>query len=434
MPHPVLAEKEQHSDEARRWEPRPRLAALLRAFVLIAPIAASVAFVHIASSLISPPGGGTLMHVAWWVGLSAAATVVLIGIDRLTRRLLPLTALLKLALVFPDEAPSRFRTALDSGTTEDLERRLEQARAGAATDTPVEAAERLLGFVAALSAHDRITRGHSERVRAYSQMIATELRLSRDEVDRLNWAALLHDVGKLEVPAEILNKAGRPTDEEWQFIRSRPELGARLAEPLRAWLGEWSDAISDHHERWDGKGYPKGTEGDDISLAGRIVAVADVFDVITSARSYKEPGNATAARDEIARCSGAQFDPRVVRAFLGVSLGRLRLAMGPLSWLAQAPVLGRIPLSPGLATVASSAVAVVGSVAAGIVGVGGQPATASYAAAAAPAARTTPAGGIQQKAPAPLPAPLRRGGAASAFAVLTPVAAPALQLTPTAAP
>ena len=122
--------------------PRPGLAALLRAFVLIAPIAASVAFVHVASSLISPPGSGTLMHVAWWVGLSAAATVVLIGVDRLTRRLLPLTALLKLALVFPDEAPSRFRTALGSGTTEDLERRLEAAREGA--DTPVETAERLL--------------------------------------------------------------------------------------------------------------------------------------------------------------------------------------------------------------------------------------------------------------------------------------------------
>ena len=102
-----------------------------------------------------------------------------------------------------------------------------------------------------------MTRGHSERVRAYSQMIAKELRLSRDEVDRLNWAALLHDVGKLEVPAEILNKPGRRPTRSGS-IRSHPELGARLAEPLRAWLGEWTDAIADHHERWDGKGYPRG--------------------------------------------------------------------------------------------------------------------------------------------------------------------------------
>ena len=198
-------------------------------------------------------------------------------------------------------------------------------------------------------------------------MIAKELHLGRDEVDRLNWAALLHDIGKLEVPAEVLNKPGRPTDAGVELIRRHPELGAQLAEPLRAWLGEWTNAISDHHERWDGAGYPSGSAGEQISLAGRIVAVADVFDVITSARSYKDSGNAITAREEIASCAGDQFDPRVVRAFLSISLGRLRLAMGPLSWLAQAPVLGRIPLAPGVATAASSAVALVGALAAGLV-------------------------------------------------------------------
>ena len=340
----------------------------MRVFVVVAPIVASVIFVHVASQLVAAPSGSTVLYVAWWVGLSALATVVLIGIDRVTRRLLPLAALLKLALVFPDEAPSRFRAALSAGTTADLERRLADARQGVDGETPVEAAERLLGFAAALSAHDHVTRGHSERVRAYSQLIAKELRLDHDEVDRLNWAALLHDIGKLEVSAEILNKAGRPTAEEWAAIRRHPELGARLAAPLRAWLGEWTDAIADHHERWDGKGYPKGAKREEISLAGRIVAVADVFDVITSARSYKEPENPAAARDEIARCAGVQFDPRVVRAFLGISLGRLRLAMGPLSWLAQAPILGRIPLTPGVATLASAAVAVAGSFASGLVG------------------------------------------------------------------
>ena len=263
-------------------------------------------------------------------------------------------------------------------------------------------------------------------------MIATELHLSRDEIDRLNWAALLHDVGKLEVPTEILNKPGRPTDEEWQFIRSHPELGARLAEPLRPWLGEWTDAISDHHERWDGKGYPNGSAGDEISLAGRIVAVADVFDVITSARSYKEPGSAVAARDEVARCAGAQFDPRVVRAFLGVSVGRLRFAMGPLSWLAQAPVLGRIPLMPGVATVASSAVAVIGSVAAGLVG--GQQAPASLASPAQAAAAPQAVRVVQPAPPVPLPAPLRRGGAARAFALAPVAAAPIVQLATAAVP
>src|SRR6476646_2825372 len=169
-----------------RWEPRPAVAALLRAFALIAPIAASVAFVHFVSQIIGPPSGSVLRHVVWWVGLSAGATVVLIGIDRLTRRLLPLAALLKLALVFPDEAPSRFRPALRAGRTAELEGRLAHARERAEKETPVEAAERLLGYVAALSAHDKVTRGHSERVRAYAQMIGRELRLGREEVDRLN--------------------------------------------------------------------------------------------------------------------------------------------------------------------------------------------------------------------------------------------------------
>ena len=182
-------------------------------------------------------------------------------------------------------------------------------------------------------------------------MIAKELRLSPTRSTASTGRRCCTTSASSRSRRRSSTRPGRPTDEEWQFIRSHPELGARLAEPLRAWLGEWADAISDHHERWDGKGYPRGIEGDDISLAGRIVAVADVFDVITSARSYKEPGDAVAARDEIARCAGAQFDPRVVRAFLSISLGRLRLAMGPLSWLAQAPILGRMPLSPGIATV-----------------------------------------------------------------------------------
>ncbi|MDX6631087.1 MAG: hypothetical protein QOH00_3333 [Gaiellales bacterium] len=398
------------TDTLTRWEPRPGVAALVRGFVLVAPILASVVFVHVASQIVGPPSGSALRLAAWWIGLGASATVVLVSMDRLTRRLLPLSALLKLALVFPDEAPSRFRTALSAGTTAELEGRLQQAREGAETDTPVDAAERLLGFVAALNTHDRVTRGHSERVRAYAQMIAKELHLSRDEVDRLNWAALLHDIGKLEVPADVLNKPGRLTDEEWQLIRRHPELGDQLVAPLRAWLGPWTDAISDHHERWNGTGYPLGTEGESISLAGRIVAVADVFDVITSARSYKASGNAITAREEIARCAGDQFDPRVVRAFLSISLGRLRFAMGPLSWLAQAPMLGRIPLTPGLATVASSAVAVVGSLAAGLVAgshVPSQFATPAHAAATTPAAYIVQGGKHLRIA-----RPGRRGGAA----------------------
>ena len=122
---------------------------------------------------------------------------------------------------------------------------------------------------------------------------------------------------------------------------------------MRAWLGTWTSAIGYHHERWDGTGYPRGFAGEEIPLPGRIVAIADVFDVITSARSYKKASAATEGRAEIARCAGTQFDPDVVRAFLNVSLGRMRLVMGPLSWLAHAPLLGRLPFTPALGTAAS---------------------------------------------------------------------------------
>ena len=270
-----------------------------------------------------------------------AATLVLVGVERVARRLLPLAALLKLSLVFPDQTPSRFKTAMRAGSTKNLEARMQQLRDAGAS--PAESSAVLLELVAALNSHDRVTRGHSERVRAYAVLIGEELGLSTDELDLLNWSALLHDVGKLSVPREILNKPGRPDEEEWQVLRAHPLLGEKLVEPLRKWLGHWADAVGYHHERWDGAGYPRGVEGESIPLPGRIVAVADAYDVITSARSYKESGSALEGREEVSRCAGRQFDPRVVRAFLGVSIGRMRLVMGPLSWLSHAPFLSQIP-------------------------------------------------------------------------------------------
>jgi hypothetical protein len=366
-----------------QWASRPWVARVLRMLVFVLPFGASVAFVWGVSRFVDAPDG-TAGFVGWWLALSAGGSLVMWVVDRAARRLLPLAALLQLSLVFPDQAPSRFRAAMDSGRVNDLEDRLALAHRAANAATPAESARLLLTLVAALSDHDRLTRGHSERVRGYAVMIGRELGLPDEELDQLNWAALLHDIGKLEVSADILNKPGRPDEDEWQQLKRHPLYGERFVEPMRPWLGEWADAVGYHHERWDGKGYPRGIEGDEIPLAGRIVAIADVFDVITSARSYKEAGSASAGREEIARCAGVQFDPKLVRAFLGVSLGRMRMVMGPLSWLAHLPIVGRLPLGSMAGTVWGAAGVVVATTASGFAGTSGANHDAeAYAAAAA---------------------------------------------------
>ena len=354
---------------------------------MLAPIAASLAFVSVASRAVPVPTSSLWLFLLWWGLISAAATGVLLLVDWSARRLLPLAALFKLSLVFPDVAPSRFETALKSDTVETLAERVRLARERGLESTPVEAAQQLLGLVASLDRHDKLTRGHCERVRAYSQIIARQLRLRESDRDLLNWAALLHDVGKLGVPTEVLSKPGKPTDEEWELIKRHPEIGEELVAPLREWLGEWSRAIGDHHERWDGKGYPRGLAGNEITLGGRIVAVADVFDVITSARSYKSASSTARARSELAASAGSQFDERIVRAFLNVSLGRLRLVMGPLSWLAHAPALGRLPLTPAVSSLGGTLTAVAAAVSTGIVGAPEPPAAHAALREASPPAR-----------------------------------------------
>ncbi|NNF56278.1 MAG: HD domain-containing protein, partial [Acidimicrobiales bacterium] len=295
--------------------------------------------------------------LAWWVALSLFATGVILILDRLFRKLLPIVALFKLSLVFPDRAPPRFRTALRNGTVKQLKRRMESGEFSAAA--PQEAAEQLVALAAALNDHDRQTRGHTERVRAYSVMIGDEMGLSEHELELLNWSGLVHDIGKLAVPAEILNKPGKPSDEEWVILKGHPAKADALVEPLRPWLGTWAESATQHHERFDGNGYPNGVKGRNITLAGRIVSVADAYDVMTSTRSYKKPMPAEKAREELAVNAGTQFDPDVVRAFLGISIGRLRLVAGPLASLVQLPAGGA---SLGSATVtgvsALSAVAI----------------------------------------------------------------------------
>jgi hypothetical protein len=277
--------------------------------------------------------------------------------------------------VFPDRAPSRFVLARRSGNVRRLEERVRAAHEQGVSDDPARAAEEILSLVAALSAHDRKTRGHSERVRAFTDLIAGELKLTQDERDRLRWAALLHDVGKLRVPAKILNKPGKPDAHEWELLKRHPAAGARIAAPLLPWLGEWGATIAQHHERYDGNGYPAALAGEQIALGARIVSVADSFEVMTAARSYKKPMSVPAAREELVRNAGSQFDPAVVRTFLSISIGRLWWTVGPASWVGITPFLGWLQRAAAQAAAAAQSAAVVA-----VVGLSGVVAPASQSA------------------------------------------------------
>jgi hypothetical protein len=187
------------------------------------------------------------------------STVLLLVAGRACRRLLPLSTLLRLTVYFPDQAPSRFAVARRRYSPQVLRERVEAMRSrDEQLDGEHHHAALLLDLVAAINEHDHTTRGHSERVQAYAALIGRELGLSARDAAKLSWAALLHDVGRLRLQPGLLNKSGLPTDEEWEILSTHPAAGMELTEPLAPWLGPWMDAIGQHHERWDGGGYPRG--------------------------------------------------------------------------------------------------------------------------------------------------------------------------------
>lgn len=326
-------------ERACRWARRRGAAVAVRWTVRLVPFFAATGLAALVGSAM-PDSPGIPWLLVRLAAVTVSATVVMRLVGAVLRRALPLATLLDLTLIFPDRAPSRLRLAMSAASSVELTVLFDRYRSTGAHE-PATAAAHLLQLVGALSRHDHLTRGHSERVRAYTQMIGEELGLDRDQLDTLRWAALIHDIGKLHIDAAILNKPGKLTREEFAIIMEHPARGAELAAPLAGWLGDSALAIAQHHEKWNGRGYPQSLRGEQISLAARIVAVADAFDVMTSARSYKQPVSAAEARAELAHCAGSHFDPEVVRAFLAVSLGRLRRVIGPLSWFTAWAVAGR---------------------------------------------------------------------------------------------
>ncbi len=171
------------------------------------------------------------------------------------------------------------------------------------------------GFAQALEESDLYTRGHSERVAVYSEILARGLSLGDSEVKRIVQAGVMHDVGKIGVRYDMLNKPGKLTPEEVAVFRQHPEKGKRILAPVPCLHG-LIDGCWCHHEWFDGGGYPRGLAGQNIPLVGRIVAIADAYDAMTSDRAYRRALPHQVAVSEIERCSGTQFDPELGNAFI----------------------------------------------------------------------------------------------------------------------
>lgn len=172
----------------------------------------------------------------------------------------------------------------------------------------------LSALTAALETRDSETHGHSERVVTYSLRLGREYGLNSKEMKSLEFGALLHDIGKIGVPDSILRKPAKLTEEEWVRMREHPMHGQQILRGIEFLQGA-ARVVAQHHEKWDGTGYPFGLRSDDIDICARIFAVADAFDAITSDRVYRRGKPYEAASQELDDWAGRQFDPKVVEAF-----------------------------------------------------------------------------------------------------------------------
>ncbi len=197
---------------------------------------------------------------------------------------------------------------------------------GAVGDGTVESvrapqSDAIEALAVALLERDRYTGEHSEAVIEMSGAVARNLGLGAFEVERVKSAALLHDIGKVAIPDEILHKPGPLTDDEWKLMRQHPVIGERILRVLPG-LGTVARIVRHEHEHWDGGGYPDGLEGEDIPLGSRIIIAADTYHAITSDRPYRAARSHSDAIEELTRCAGSQFDPGVTAALIGHLYGR----------------------------------------------------------------------------------------------------------------
>lgn len=172
-------------------------------------------------------------------------------------------------------------------------------------------------LVRLLEAKDVYTRGHSDRVAKYTEKIALKMNFPQEEVESLRKIAKVHDIGKLGIPKSILNKKEKLTEEDWKTIQEHPGIGEKILRPV-VFNEEMLAIVRGHHERYDGKGYPDGIKGDDITISSQIVSVADTYDAMTSTRAYRLSLSKEEAIEELKKNSGIQFNSRIIEAFLKV--------------------------------------------------------------------------------------------------------------------
>lgn len=168
-----------------------------------------------------------------------------------------------------------------------------------------------------VEAKDPYTRGHSDRVSAYSVLIGKYLNLSDEDLRTLEVGGLFHDIGKIGIPDSILLKDSKLTDDEYSEIKNHPSIGAHILCNATIFQ-DIIPIVKHHHERYDGRGYPSQLKGEDIPYMARIAAVADTFDAMTSKRTYRDAMPLETVRAEIERCSGTQFDPEIAKVFLDI--------------------------------------------------------------------------------------------------------------------
>lgn len=169
----------------------------------------------------------------------------------------------------------------------------------------------------ALDAKDEYTHGHSMRVTLYSLALAKKLDLPENLLEEIETAGLLHDIGKIAIPEKILLKPGKLTPEEYEIIKTHPELGKKFVGGIEK-LNLISNWLKFHHEQYDGSGYPDGLKGEQIPISSRIIAIADTYDAMTSNRAYRPALSHQFALEEIIRCSGTQFDPNLAEIFVSI--------------------------------------------------------------------------------------------------------------------